>query len=212
MFRDTLLESSPAGRKGKRWPMAAAFTLEVAVAGLLIVLPLLSSGILPVSAHPPLIAPLSDMRIATRDQAESHPRSGGPRYPVDRVVVVLGNTCSYTCFTNRKPSRNDADEAQPWEPSIGNAGPGPTFEVSHAQKPTLAKPVPVSEISLGQLIHRVEPIYPKMAIITHIEGRVELHAIIAKDGSVRSLEVMRGHPLLANAAMASSWRWKPSSP
>ena len=57
MFRDTLLESSPTGRKRKRWPMATAFAVEVAVAGLLIVLPLLSSGILPVSAHPPVYAP-----------------------------------------------------------------------------------------------------------------------------------------------------------
>src|SRR5215471_18952588 len=94
MFRDTLLESSPAGRKRKRWPMATAFAVEVAVAGLLIVLPLLWSGILPVSAHPPVFFPLSDMPIATHHTAENHLPSGGPRYTAGRSVVVFDNTHS----------------------------------------------------------------------------------------------------------------------
>ena len=33
MFGDTLLESSSAPRKGKRWPMATAFTAEAIIGG-----------------------------------------------------------------------------------------------------------------------------------------------------------------------------------
>src|SRR6516164_1421136 len=99
MFRDTLLESSPTGRKRKRWPMATAFAVEVAVAGLLIVLPLLSSGILPVSAHPPIWLPMRDMPIAEPNHADSHPGSGGPRYHATDRVVTFDNTRSDMCYT-----------------------------------------------------------------------------------------------------------------
>src|SRR5215472_11653553 len=126
MFRDTLLESSPAGRKGKRWPMATAFAVEVAVAGLLIVLPLLSSGILPVSAHPPVFFPISDMPIARHAPTENHRPSGGPRYAADRSVVVFDNTHSDMCIIHCKEAKNDADETRPpnWDSGIGGGGPG----------------------------------------------------------------------------------------
>src|SRR5215472_9094098 len=215
MFRDTLLESSPAGRKGKRWPMAAAFTVEVAVAGLLIVLPLLSSGILPVSAHPPLIAPLSDMPIARHNPVENHPPSGGPRFHAAARVITFDNTRPNMCVivTNCKEAKPDDDEtnSQPWDSAIGNNGPSRDFSARIVEKPILGKRPLVSELKMAQLTHRVEPVYPKMAILIHVEGQVQLHAIVAKDGSIRSLEVMKGHPLLATAAMdaVKQWRYQP---
>src|SRR5215469_867867 len=128
MFRDTLLESSPAGRKRKRWPMATAFAVEVAVAGLLIVLPLLSSGILPVSAHPPIFVPISDVPIAKHAPTENHP-PGGPRYSADPVVITLANTNTDICYTHCKPAANDADESVPanWDSAIGDNGPSRGF-------------------------------------------------------------------------------------
>jgi len=61
------------------------------------------------------------------------------------------------------------------------------------------------------LIHRVEPVYPRMLGIAGIHGEVRLHAIIAKDGSIQSLTVISGHPLLAGAAIDAvrQWRYKP---
>ena len=213
MFRETLLESSPAGRKRKRWPMATAFAVEVAVAGLLIILPLLSSGILPVSAHPPLIAPLSDMPIVRHNPVENRLPAGGTRYPADRSVVVFDNTHSDMCIIHCKEAKNDEGETSPpnWDSGIGNGGPGRGLDTPHASKPILGKPVPVSEASLAQLAHRVEPVYPRIAILTHQQGQVQLHAIIAKDGTIRSLEVMSGAPLLASAAMdaVKQWRYQP---
>ena len=212
MFRDTLLESSPAGRKRKRWPMATAFAVEVAVAGLLIVLPLLSSGILPVSAHPPVFLPLSDMPIARHNPTENHPPSG-PRYTAGRSVVVFDNTHSDMCFTHCKTAPNDDAEAGPpnWDSRIGNGGPSRDFNALTVEKPILQKRPVVSELKMGQLTHRVEPVYPKMAIVTHVEGQVQLHAVVAKDGSIRTLEVIHGHPLLARAAVdaVKQWRYQP---
>ena len=59
MFGDTLLESSSAPRKGKRWPMATAFTAEAIIGGLLVVIPLLSTGVIPVSARVPIYTPVT---------------------------------------------------------------------------------------------------------------------------------------------------------
>jgi len=41
---------------------------------------------------------------------------------------------------------------------------------------------------------------------------VRLHALISKSGSVESLEVISGHPLLVRAAMdaVQQWRYKPT--
>jgi protein TonB len=66
-------------------------------------------------------------------------------------------------------------------------------------------------MSEARLVNRVEPIYPKMAIITNIRGEVKLHAVIARDGSIQSLNVTSGHPILAAAALEAvrQWRYQP---
>ena len=63
MFGDTLLESSSAPRKGKRWPMATAFTAEAIIGGLLVIIPLLSTGVIPVSARVPIYTPVKPVTL-----------------------------------------------------------------------------------------------------------------------------------------------------
>ncbi len=62
------------------------------------------------------------------------------------------------------------------------------------------------------LIHRVEPIFPELARQTRREGTVELHAIIATDGSVSSLQFLSGDALFAQSALDAvrQWRYKPT--
>lgn len=62
------------------------------------------------------------------------------------------------------------------------------------------------------LIHRIEPQYPAIAKIARVSGTVELRAIIGRDGSVSSIEVLSGNPLLARAAVeaARQWRYRPT--
>ena len=56
MFQQTLLESSPAARKHARWPMATSFTLQIIAAGVLVIVPLLSTGMIPFSSHLTVVA------------------------------------------------------------------------------------------------------------------------------------------------------------
>jgi protein TonB len=66
-------------------------------------------------------------------------------------------------------------------------------------------------VTQGMRIRSVDPVYPKIAVAAHITGVVQLHAIIGKDGMVKELEVVNGHPMLIQSAMdaVKQWRYKP---
>ena len=70
----------------------------------------------------------------------------------------------------------------------------------------------VTSLEPAMLAHRVEPLYPTLAKQTGREGRVELHALIATDGSIESLEVVSGDPLFYSSALAAvrEWRYRPT--
>jgi TonB family protein len=58
-----------------------------------------------------------------------------------------------------------------------------------------------------KLITQPVPVYPVDAKAAHIQGVVRLQATIAKDGAVKHLEVLEGHPLLVDAAMDAVKQW-----
>jgi len=75
--------------------------------------------------------------------------------------------------------------------------------------PGIAPPSPDGRnLRTGQLTDVVEPYYPPEAQQLHIEGAVKLHAIIAADGSVQSVEPLSGPDLLVQSAIAAVRQWK----
>jgi protein TonB len=63
-------------------------------------------------------------------------------------------------------------------------------------------------VSPPRLVYQPKPEYPQLARITRTEGAVELEAVIGKDGTIEELKVLRGHPLLVNAALDAVQRWR----
>ncbi|PYX09747.1 MAG: hypothetical protein DMG88_04610 [Acidobacteria bacterium] len=63
----------------------------------------------------------------------------------------------------------------------------------------------------GNLIQRVEPTYPPLAIQTRTQGQVILQAVISREGRIENLQVVSGHPLLVKAAIDAvrQWRYRP---
>jgi TonB family protein len=63
------------------------------------------------------------------------------------------------------------------------------------------------------LIYQVAPVYPPDAKAQHIEGVVVIRALIDKQGNVKKMEVIQGHPLLVDAARDAvmQWRYKPAT-
>ena len=75
-----------------------------------------------------------------------------------------------------------------------------------AQKPK--GPVRIGTILESNLIYKVMPVYPPAAKAARVQGAVEFTAIISKTGSIENLRLVRGHPLLVNAAKAAVLQWK----
>ena len=63
----------------------------------------------------------------------------------------------------------------------------------------------------GNLIERVQPLYPPLAKQAHIQGRVILRAVISRNGMIENLQVLSGHPMLVQAAIdaVKQWRYRP---
>jgi TonB family protein len=64
----------------------------------------------------------------------------------------------------------------------------------------------------ARIVRRVQPEYPDTARREHLQGTVRLHAIIAKDGTIRKLRVLTGYCSLSEAAMKAvrQWRYTPT--
>jgi TonB family protein len=59
----------------------------------------------------------------------------------------------------------------------------------------------------AKILKKVEPYYPPMARNQNIQGVVRLHAIIGKDGTVKQLQLISGHPLLVQSSMGAVKQW-----
>ncbi len=84
---------------------------------------------------------------------------------------------------------------------------------SSGTQPHLSGPLRVGgNVQAAKIIKRVQPEYPEDARRTRISGTVRLHVIIGKDGRIRSLEIVSGHPMLQQAALDAvrQWTYRPT--
>ena len=66
---------------------------------------------------------------------------------------------------------------------------------------------PPATVKAPKLIRRVIPPYPPLARQARVSGTVRLIGVIAKDGTIRQLQVVSGHPLLVGAAVDAVRQW-----
>jgi TonB family protein len=64
----------------------------------------------------------------------------------------------------------------------------------------------------ANLTSQVDPVYPAEAVAARLEGEVLLHIVVATDGTIKELSLVKGDPVLAKAAMEAvkQWRYKPT--
>lgn len=69
-----------------------------------------------------------------------------------------------------------------------------------------------ANVQAARIIKKVAPVYPEEARMTRISGTVRIHVIIGKDGRIKQMELMSGHPLLQQAALEAvrQWRYQPT--
>jgi len=111
----------------------------------------------------------------------------------DAVIRHDGRT-SQTGAQTTAQTGSHSDETAVTEPS----SPGSSAAVSR-------------EISGGQLLRRVEPVYPAEALLSRLEGRVILAAMVMEDGTVSDVKVIAGSPILVPSAVdaVEHWQYKP---
>jgi protein TonB len=211
MFGDSLLQVSPASRNKKRWSMATALIVELIVAGIAISIPLLTTGVLPMSARAPLYVPIKPVTIDTMRPVPVGSHTNGPaNSSPEATIVSLNNNRNAIYIGPPVPITTNSNQVDP-PGYFTNRTAIPTSLIAGTDVNVNSGPGPkrvISQLEEAQLINRVEPVYPHIAIVSGVQGQVKLHAIIARDGTVKSLNVISGHPLLARAAMDAVGRWR----
>jgi TonB family protein len=74
-----------------------------------------------------------------------------------------------------------------------------------------SKPEPIrvdGQEEFAKLLYEPYPEYPKAAKLAMIQGTVRFQALISKDGKIKSLKVLSGHPLLVKPAMDAVRRYR----
>jgi periplasmic protein TonB len=215
MFRDALLESAPSLTTRKGWPMATAFTLQMLFAGAFVLLPLISTGVLPIAAHVQLPDPARYMPLEVH---RTTPVRGGhttASSPARRIVQIANSHSFFPTHGTHEPTNSKDDPfALPFK--FQGPGGGPELPFSDNRKVVPApEPEPqrlvISNASEAMLMNKVVPEYPALARITGVQGDVKLHAIIGKDGTIQSLTVTSGPEMLRDAAIKAvqQWRYRP---
>jgi len=87
--------------------------------------------------------------------------------------------------------------------SLSNTKPGTTLVAPQAVRPLRVR---VSQgVMQGMVISKVPPSYPPDV---RIQGPVVMAVVIGKDGNVRAVSLVSGHPMLAHAAIEAVKQWK----
>jgi protein TonB len=66
-------------------------------------------------------------------------------------------------------------------------------------------------VAVGLLVHKTQPTYPPIAKAARVSGTVVLQGTISKTGSLETLRVVSGPPMLRQAALEAvqTWRYRP---
>jgi periplasmic protein TonB len=224
MFEDSLIESGGRLSTKRGMTTTISFLLQVALVGILVLIPLLFTEALPktqlmtflVAPPPPPPPP--------------PPPAAAPVHVVKQVQtdIVNGQLRTPTKIPEKVQMIKEDEAPPPVMSAAGVVGgvpggvPGGSMggviggiiSSTPVAVPKVATPqrVRVSQgVTQGLLIRKVQPAYPPLARQARIQGSVLLQAEISKEGSIQNLRLISGHPMLAPAAIEAvkQWRYKP---
>jgi protein TonB len=221
MFEDSLIESGNKLKTKRLSTTVLSFLLQMALVGVLILIPLIYTDALPKSMTMTfLVAP-----------PPPPPPPPPPSAPV-KVVKVQSEVINGQLRTPTKiPQKVQMIKEEEAPPDLGAGGvpggvpggiPGGSaggvmggiLSTTPVAVPKVATPQRVrvsTGVATGLLLRKVQPNYPPLAKAARIQGHVLLQAEISKDGTIQNLQLISGHPMLAPAAIEAvkQWRYKP---
>jgi periplasmic protein TonB len=218
MFEDSLMESGGRIRTNQKWTGLISTIVQLALVGFLVLLPLIFTEALPKGQ-------LTTWLVAPPPPPPPPPPAAPQIQHVQKVSEIVDGALRTPSKIPKKIQMIKEEEAP--APSTGVTGGvvggvpgGSTGGViggiigSTAPPPKVAAPQKIrvsSGVADGLKIHDVQPAYPQMAKIAHIQGDVVLQATISKNGAIENLRAVSGHPILIQAALDAvrQWKYKP---
>ena len=217
MFEEMVVSSPNPKKTNKPWTVFISMLFQVAFLSILILIPLIYTEALPktmmatmLTAPPPPPAPAQVVHVKPQAHLMDAGKLMAPKVIPKEVKIIK-------------------EDAEPDMSAIGMTGGVPGGVAGGSMggvlggviggmggappKPKLGGPLKVGgNVQAARIVNRVQPVYPPLARQTRISGTVRLHAIIGKDGTIQSLEVLSGHPLLQQAALDAvrQWRYQPT--
>jgi protein TonB len=205
MFEDSLLESAHLIRRQSRWPAFFSVALQVAVAAVIVVVPLLRPAALTLNAaslvltapempktKPPVVQPTHVAQAMTSARPAYDPLQPPRIVPGSIDREYKGEPVAVGIATGETMSASS-----PFDPSLMASNTVPP----RVKEATPVRPTRISALSTGVLLEPIKPVYPAIAKATGQQGTVVIHAIISKEGKIESANVVSGPSLLQGAAL-----------
>ena len=215
MFEDSLMESGGRIKTNQKWTGLLSTVIQLGLVGFLVLLPLIFTEALPKGQ-------LTTWLVAPPPPPPPPPPAAPQIQHVQKVSEIVDGQLHAPTKIPKKVQMIQEEE-QP-APSTGVVGgvvggvPGGSaggviggIIGSAAPPPKVATPRKwrvSSGVAEGLKVHDVQPTYPQMARIAHIQGDVILQATISKTGVIENLHGVQGHPILIQAAMDAVKQWK----
>jgi TonB family protein len=219
-LQSCLVEGDPEQRLRERRVRRRALVISIALQSVV----LAALVLVPLFGRPSRIAlanvmPLPPYYHSSSERATTTETHAQRQHHVCRVCPTM--PLQPTIPTHDRPTSVDdgRDDPFPGDPAIPGEIPMPDGRDGLRPPPprqpraeTTGHVVHTTHIDPALLIHRVEPVYPMLPKQMGRSGRVELHAIIATDGTIQSLQVVSGDPMFYQSALEAvrQWRYTPT--
>ncbi len=229
MFEQTFVEG---GQTRKPWTVALSFFLQCILVGLIVLIPLIWTDVLPQGTltsflvappppppppPPPAAAPVKVVKVIPRqfDAGRLMAPKQIPKEiamikeeelppPMSGAVGVVGGV------PGGVPGGTAGGVIGGIIGSVPTAAPPPPPPppVKEAPKPVTPQRIRVGgNVQAARLIKQPRPAYPPLAKQARIQGTVRFNAIIGRDGSIQNLQLVSGHPLLVPSATEAVRQW-----
>ena len=223
MFDQTFVDG--VGKTHKSWTVTLSFGMQFVAVGILILIPLIWTDVLPKAQLATLL---------TAPAPPPPPPPPPPPAPVVKIKVAPRQFDAGRLMAPKEIPKTVAiiqEDALPPSSNIGAVGgvpggvpggipggvigglgvapppppPPPKVEVV---KPKDEGPRRIGgQVAAANLIKKIQPAYPTLAKSARIQGAVKFTAIIGKDGTIQNLQLVSGHPMLVQSAKDAVLQW-----
>jgi protein TonB len=216
MFEQSMLLPNTAGKR--TGALAASITMQTAVVGVILLVPLIYNDRLPFIAHAipvnlpvrtPPPAPEPSQHPVASSQAPSMVTATSHVFHLPARAPTISPTAA-TIDIEGPPTNWGDTLATPVGLSLTPIHVEAIASTSHAATAPKAETIRIpvgGDVQAAKLIKKVVPSYPALAKMARVSGTVRLSGIIAKDGTIQQLQVIAGNPLLIAAAVDAVRQW-----